>query len=112
MGESVSTESQPPKLCSWILFPNGSQVKKKSRATFFGRNLLLQADLRDTPIFQTSGPILQKTPFQLVDFSLNKTKSGAYVIGRWPLQSPRVIIASASSPFFPRCRKVRSAPKI
>ena len=36
MGESVSTESQQPKLCSWILFRSGLQVKKKSAAKWFG----------------------------------------------------------------------------
>src|SRR5690349_6318707 len=34
MGESVSTESQPSKLCSWILFPCGLQVKRKSGRKF------------------------------------------------------------------------------
>jgi hypothetical protein len=32
---------------SWILFPIGSQVKKKSGPKIFGRNLLVQGDLQD-----------------------------------------------------------------
>jgi hypothetical protein len=34
MGESASTESQPPKLCSWILLPYGLPVKRKSGVKF------------------------------------------------------------------------------
>jgi hypothetical protein len=51
MGESVSTESQPSKLCSWILFPYGLAVKGKSDTHFFGRNLLLGTDLREQGFF-------------------------------------------------------------
>jgi hypothetical protein len=47
MGESVSTESQPSKLCSWILFPLSPQVKKKSGAQNLRRKLLSHGDLRD-----------------------------------------------------------------
>src|SRR3954447_1898184 len=112
MGESVSTESQPSKLCSWILFPNGSQVKKKSRATFFRRKLLLWGDLRDSRDFRRFAPTGEKPHFQLVDFCLNKTNSDAYVTDRESPQRPKVIIASASWPFLPRCRNVRSAPKM
>src|SRR4051812_5714058 len=101
MGESVSTESQPPKLCSWILFPNGSQVKGKSPGKFFRRNLLWQGNLRALRLSRTFPQVPQNRRFRPVDFGLSKTKSGGYVIGRAAFQRRNVIIASASSPFLP-----------
>ena len=64
MGESASTESQPSKLCSWILFPLGSQVKEKSRAKIFGRKLLVSGDLRERSVFHKDDPKAEKAPFR------------------------------------------------
>ena len=70
MGESVSTESQPPKLCSWILFPRELQVKQKSGAKFSGRKLLVQADLRDPEDFHSLYTGWQKAAPEPEDFGL------------------------------------------
>ncbi len=70
MGESVSTESQPSKLCSWILFPYGPPVKRKSDALFFGRNLLLGADLREQGFFDSFVQNAQILHFSPEDIAL------------------------------------------
>src|ERR1019366_419339 len=76
MGESVSTESQPPKLCSWILFPYGSPVKQKSSRSFLGRNLLFWANLRRRGFFDKRREEGQKVYFPPEDFALILTKTG------------------------------------
>src|ERR1035441_2933694 len=76
MGESVSTESQPPKLCSWILFPYGAPVKEKSDPSFFGRNLLFWANLRGQGFFHKRRQEGQKVHFSPEDFPLMRTKTG------------------------------------
>ena len=77
MGESVSTESQPPKLCSWILFPYGSPVKRKSGPIFLGRNLLFWADLRERRFSDGLREEGQKVHFLPEDISLMLTNKEA-----------------------------------
>src|SRR6266702_1281251 len=74
MGESVSTESQPPKLCSWILFPYGPPVKPKSGRIFFGRTLLSWANLREGAFFPNKCKAGQKVHFLPEDIPLISTK--------------------------------------
>src|ERR1022692_2192149 len=76
MGESVSTESQPPKLCSWIVFPNGSPVKGKSGRYFFGRNLLFWANLRGRESFHKRCEAGKKVHFSPEKIALIPTKMG------------------------------------
>jgi hypothetical protein len=81
MGESVSTESQPPKLCSWILFPYGSPVKGKSGRCFFGRNLLFWANLRGRGFFHKYRQEGQKVHFSPKDIATTETKTKACRLG-------------------------------
>src|ERR1035437_8929648 len=76
MGESVSTESQPPKLCSLIVFPYGFPVKRKSGRSIFGRNLLFWANLRRRGFFHRRRKAGQKVHFSPEDFALIRTKTG------------------------------------
>src|SRR5208283_1596116 len=84
MGESASTESQPSKLCSWILFPLASQVKIKSDAKFSGRNRFKPGNLRRGALFHripSEGSNCLPRP---EDFRLKPTKVAAY---RWQSRS-------------------------
>ena len=85
MGESVSTESQPPKLCSWILFPYALPVKGKSGAKFFGCNCLGLVHLRNAAIFGRFWPDRGKT------FNLRLR------ISLQPAQNRRLIVRSRCS---------------
>jgi hypothetical protein len=78
MGESVSTESQPPKLCSWILFPSGSPVKRKSGRSFLGRNLLFWANLQGRGFFHNCREEGQKVHFLPEEIALMHTKTMVY----------------------------------
>ena len=105
MGESVSTESQPPKLCSWILFPYGLAVKRKSGSRFFVRNPLFWANLRGEDFCCQNREAGQKVHFLPEEISLISTKSALCRNGRSApqIQSSERILLRAAISASPEC---------
>src|SRR5215510_12811257 len=89
MGESVSTESQPSKLCSWILFRPRLQVKQKSRVRFCGRNPLVAGYLHRVFVFGQRPEPGCGERFWLEDFSPRQRKIAAYEFRSTPAEVQR-----------------------
>ena len=81
MGESASTESQPSKLCSWMIFPRGFQVKEKSPPILSSRKLLSAGDLRECLFYSTFAGCGELLVRRAEDFPLIDTKTAAYTDG-------------------------------
>jgi len=85
MGESVSTESQPSKLCSWILWPNGLQVKRNSEAKFFFVSCSSRATCGFMP-FSTGAREPHRRLFPGCGFQSKANKTGKLCTGSTPSQ--------------------------
>src|ERR1035437_5353491 len=85
MGESVSTESQPSKLCSWILWPNGLQVKRNSDAKFCFVSCSSRVTCGSAP-FSTERGKPPRRRFSGCGFQSKAKKSGKLCTGSAPFQ--------------------------
>src|SRR5215831_19557928 len=101
MGESVSTESQPPKLCSWILCPYGLRVKGKPIQKNLGVTPFLRPTCGRSSFSTTDMEVRKKRRFHLKISTQHKQKiEFTKPPQRW--SRCNVTRASASCPLVPR----------